>query len=174
MKLVMTAISALNLTLQTRIMSMQPNTDLTLLRVYQKHKTDNNSIACSSSLRVYKIPLQSLCVFIGSYNLTYVKEKIIASNYSLEVVHAFSTIHPMHLKLACSRRMARLINLVRQYQISFYISIPAYSTSTDTFHISLSHPLQVFHQSSMSGLHFLLELVPYFETRGLIVLFLHD
>src|SRR5215218_1034058 len=81
MKLVMTAISALNLTLQTRIMSMQPNTDLTLLRVYQKHKTDNNSIACSSSLRVYKIPLQSLCVFIGSYNLTYVKEKIIASSY---------------------------------------------------------------------------------------------
>jgi hypothetical protein len=67
--------------------------------------------------------------------LTYVKEKIIASNYSLEVAHAFSTIHPMHVKLACSRGMARLINLVRQCQISFYISIPAYSTSTDTFHI---------------------------------------
>ena len=106
--------------------------------------------------------------------MTYVKEKIIASNYSLEVAHAFSTIHPMHVKLACSRGMARLINLVRQCQISFYISIPAYSTSTDTFHMRLSHPHQVFHQSAMSGLHFLLELVPYFETRGLIILFLHD
>ena len=82
--------------------------------------------------------------------MTYVKEKTIASNYSLEVAHAFSTIHPMHVKLACSRRMARLINLVRQCQISFYISIPAYSTSTDTFHIRLSHPHQVFHQSAMS------------------------
>lgn len=99
--------------------------------------------------------------------MTYVKEKIIASNYSLEVAHAFSTIHPMYVKLACSRRMARLINLVRQCQISFYISIPAYSTSTDTFHIRLSHPHQVFHQSAMSGLHFLLELVPDFEPAAL-------
>ena len=61
---------------------MQLNMDLTLLREYQKYKADNISIACSSSLRVYKIPLQSLYVFIVGYNLTYVKEKIIASSNS--------------------------------------------------------------------------------------------